>query len=66
MAVRGALGVVCIDDMRSLLGTRHNIPPPASASWKANTLDSSVATSEDSLKDGSMEELLGTAFMTRA
>jgi|GEM_PF-4207285 hypothetical protein len=51
---------------------RHSIPPPASASWKVNTPDSSVATKEESLMerlverlvDSLMEWRLGTAIMT--
>jgi len=55
---------------------RHSIPPPASASWKVNTPDSSVATKEESLMERLVERLveslmeslmewrLGTAIMT--
>jgi hypothetical protein len=43
---------------------RHRVPPPASASWKVNTPDSSVATKEESLVERLMEWRLGTAVMT--
>jgi hypothetical protein len=51
--------------MPSAFGIRHSIPPPASASWKVNTPDSSVATKGESLVESLMEWRLKTAIMTK-
>lgn len=51
--------VDCIDGIPSRCGgMRHSIPLPASISWKANTLDNSVAIREDNRVDRRLETVI--------